>query len=166
MYTIPKSETKGILTFFPDKTVYVTLQGRAVQNYSPPGGSKSRYEVMDAKIAEKLWKAGEFFILVKNVFDRNLFVYDVTADPSSPDVLYACGFESSAWRSADGGETWKRIRGYNFKWGYRVVPDTENPGKVFITTFGGGVWYGPAEGDTDAPEDIVTEGVRYEDLGR
>jgi photosystem II stability/assembly factor-like uncharacterized protein len=102
----------------------------------------------------------------KSVFDRNLYVYDVTADPSNPDVLYASGFESSAWRSGDRGSTWKRIRGFNFKWGYRVVPDTEDPGKIFVTTFGGGVWYGPAEGDADAAEDIVTEGIRYQDLER
>ena len=102
----------------------------------------------------------------KTIFDRNLYVYDVVPDPANPDVLYASGFESSAWRSADGGETWKRIRGFNFKWAYRVAPDTQHPGNVFITTFGGGVWYGPAEGDADAPEDIVTPGLRYEDLGR
>ncbi len=27
--------------------------------------------------------------------------------------------------------------------------------KIFIITFGGGVWYGPAKGDMKAVEDIV-----------
>jgi photosystem II stability/assembly factor-like uncharacterized protein len=86
-------------------------------------------------------------------------VYDVTIDPRDPEVLYACGFESSAWRSADRGKTWRRIPGYNFKWGHRVVPDPVNPGMIYITTFGGSVWHGPAVGDSSAPEDIVTPQV-------
>jgi hypothetical protein len=28
--------------------------------------------------------------------------------------------------------------------------------KIYITTFGGGVWHGPAAGDPKALEDIVT----------
>jgi len=80
----------------------------------------------------------------------------VTVDPRNPDVLYACGFEHSAYRSADRGETWKRIRGYNFKWGHRVIPDPGDPRMIYITTFGGSVWHGPALGDPSAPEDIVT----------
>jgi outer membrane cobalamin receptor len=86
IYTTPRSEAKGILTFFLDKTVYMTLQGRAAQYYAAPGGSKSRYEVMDAKIAEKLWKSGEFFILVKNVFDRKYEV--VNGYPMPPQEFF------------------------------------------------------------------------------
>jgi photosystem II stability/assembly factor-like uncharacterized protein len=80
-------------------------------------------------------------------------IYDVTADPRDPHVLYACGFESSAWRSGDRGETWHRIRGYNFKWGHRVIPDPLNPAFIYIATFGGSVWHGPAVGDPNAMED-------------
>jgi hypothetical protein len=89
-------------------------------------------------------------------FDGDRFIYDVTIDPRDPNILYACGFSSSAWRSDDKGLTWTRIKGFNFKWGHRVVPDPYNPDKIFVTTFGGSVWYGPAKGDPDAPEDIVT----------
>ncbi len=95
----------------------------------------------------------------RNVFDRDQHVYDVTIDPRN-GVIYAAGFESSAWRSDDGGRTWRRIPGYNFKWGHRVIPDPRDPDKIFITTFGGSVWYGPAEGDPDAIEDIATRAVR------
>ncbi len=83
-------------------------------------------------------------------------VYDVTVDPKSPGVVYACGFSSSAWRSTDHAETWNRIKGYNFKWGHRVMPDENDPSKVYILTFGGSVWHGPATGDPKAREDIVT----------
>jgi outer membrane receptor protein involved in Fe transport len=82
LYTIPRSVAKGILTFFPDKNVYVTLQGRAVDNYVKPGEPTWRYEVMDAKIAEKIWKTGEFFISMTNVFDRKYEV--VIGYPMAP----------------------------------------------------------------------------------
>jgi hypothetical protein len=94
------------------------------------------------------------------ILERDQHVYDVTIDPANPKRLYACGFESSAWRSDDRGATWQRIRGYNFKWGHRVIPDPVDSSKIFITTFGGSVWYGPAAGDLTAKEDIDTPWVR------
>ncbi|MDR3674624.1 MAG: hypothetical protein P4N24_03990, partial [Acidobacteriota bacterium] len=97
----------------------------------------------------------------RNKLSRDQHIYDVTIDPRDPRILYACGFESSAWRSTDRGETWTRIRGYNFKWGHRVIPDPQNPAMIYVTTFGGSVWYGPAEGDPQAVEDIVTPAVGY-----
>lgn len=83
----------------------------------------------------------------KNVLDRDQHVYDVTIDPRDPNVLYAAGFESSAWRSSDRGEHWTRIPGYNFKWGHRVIPDLEDPKMVYISTFGGGMWHGASSGN-------------------
>jgi photosystem II stability/assembly factor-like uncharacterized protein len=97
----------------------------------------------------------------KQVLDRDRHVYDVTIDPANPAQLYACGFESSVWRSTDRGETWARVRGYNFKWGHRVIVDPVQPGSIYVTTFGGSVWHGPAAGDPDAIEDIVTPAVSY-----
>ena len=82
-------------------------------------------------------------------------VYDVTIDPRDDTVLYASGFDQSAFRSSDRGLTWTRIRGFNFKWGHRVLPDPRDPGKIYVTTYGGGVWHGPAVGDPDAAEDVV-----------
>ena len=87
-------------------------------------------------------------------------IHDITYDPRI-GVFYACGFNGSAYRSEDSGKSWKRIKGYNFKWGKRVEPDPTNPEKIFIITFGGGVWYGPAQGDPNAAEDIVTEVIAY-----
>jgi photosystem II stability/assembly factor-like uncharacterized protein len=51
----------------------------------------------------------------KHVLRDDQHIYDVTLDLHDPRVLYACGFEASAWRSDDRGETWRRIPGYNFK---------------------------------------------------
>jgi photosystem II stability/assembly factor-like uncharacterized protein len=81
----------------------------------------------------------------RRVLSEDQHVYDVTVDPRDPSLLYASGFSSAAWRSADRGLTWRRIRGYDFKWGHRVIPDPRRTGWIFISTFGGSVWYGPAE---------------------
>jgi hypothetical protein len=82
-------------------------------------------------------------------------VYDVTVDSKNPNILYAAGFESSAWRSTDRGVNWTRIPGFNFKWGQRVIPDPLDPDKIYVTTFGGSVWHGAVDGQS-RPLDIVT----------
>jgi photosystem II stability/assembly factor-like uncharacterized protein len=97
----------------------------------------------------------------RQVFARDQHVYDITFDPRNARTLYACGFESSAWRSTGRGETWQRIKGFNFKWGHRVIADPQDPSMIYITTFGGGVWHGPAAGDAQAVEDIVTPVLAY-----
>jgi len=97
----------------------------------------------------------------RNVLSRDQHVYDVTIDPRDPEIVYATGFESSAWRSADKSVTWKRIAGFNFKWGHRVIPDPSDAGKVFITTFGSSVWHGPAQGDAGTPDEIATPEVAH-----
>ncbi len=91
----------------------------------------------------------------KTVLPQSQHVYDVTIDPGNPSLLYASGFDQAAFRSADRGETWTRLRGFNFKWGHRVVPDLADASKVYVTTFGGSVWHGPALGDAAAIEDVV-----------
>jgi photosystem II stability/assembly factor-like uncharacterized protein len=92
----------------------------------------------------------------KPIFQESQHVYDVTIDQRSPDTLYISGFDAGAWRSTDAGARWTRIRGYNFKWGHRVIVDPRDESRIFITTYGGSVWYGPAAGDPSATEDILT----------
>jgi len=91
----------------------------------------------------------------RQVLDRDQHVYDVTADARDPRLLFAAGFESSAWRSTDRGEHWARIAGFNFKWGHRVIPDPLDKASVYVTTFGGSVWHGSINGQPK-PLDIVT----------
>jgi len=91
----------------------------------------------------------------RQVLNRDQHVYDVTIDPRNPDVLYAAGFESSAWKSGDRGEHWTRIEGPNFKWMHRVIPDPSDSEKIYITTFGGSVWHGNANAKP-GPQDIAT----------
>ena len=94
------------------------------------------------------------------VLQKDQHIHDITYDPRSK-TYYACGFNSSAYRSQNKGETWSRIKGYNFKWGKRVDIDPSDPEKIFIITFGGGVWHGPAKGDENSIEDIVTPALAY-----
>ena len=120
--------------------LYLATWARAKGDHGDGGG------VFLSKDAGKTWE---------QVLDRDRHVYDVTIDPRDAKILYEVGFESSAWRSVDRGEHWTRIPGFNFKWGYRVIPDPSDPQKVYITTFGGGVWHGTITND-DRILDIAT----------
>jgi photosystem II stability/assembly factor-like uncharacterized protein len=91
----------------------------------------------------------------KQILDKDRHIYDVTVDPNDSSILYAAGFESSAWRSVDRGLYWDRIPGFNFKWGQRVIPDPLDRSQVYITTFGGSVWHGSVNG-REALVDIAT----------
>ena len=126
--------------------LYLAAWGRETPNGAVQGG------IFISADGGKSWR---------NALSRDQHVYDVTVDPRHPHTLYACGFESSAWRSTDRGETWTRIRGFDFKWSHRVIPDPRNPAMIYITTFGGSVWYGPADGDPHAVEDVVTKALAY-----
>ncbi len=91
----------------------------------------------------------------KQVLDKDRHIYDVTIDPKDSSVIYATGFESSAWRSPDRGLHWTRIPGFNFKWGHRVIPDPLHHDEIYITTFGGSVWHGSIDGKQGST-DIAT----------
>jgi len=36
-----------------------------------------------------------------------------------------------------------------------VIADPLDASKIYVTTFGGSVWHGPAQGDPNATEDVV-----------
>jgi photosystem II stability/assembly factor-like uncharacterized protein len=90
----------------------------------------------------------------KRVFQEDAHVYAAAVDPSNPSTVVFNTYDSAAFRSDDRGDSWRRLRGYNFKWGQRPVFDPNHPGMLFLTTFGGSVFYGPSAGDPDAVEDI------------
>jgi len=122
------------------KRLYLAAWSRATGTHGIGGG------IFLSEDGGKSWKS---------ILDRDQHIYDVTIDPRNPKQLYAAGFESSAWQSADQGEHWTRISSFNFKWGHRVMPDLENPEMIYITTFGGGVWHVALDG-RPAASDIVT----------
>ena len=91
----------------------------------------------------------------KQVLAKEQHINDLSIDTRN-NRLYACGFNGSAYYSVNDGNDWIRIKGFNFKWGRKAIPDPDDVEKIFITTFGGGVWHGPASGDQSALDDIVT----------
>ncbi|HET6176213.1 MAG TPA: hypothetical protein VFE61_04715 [Candidatus Sulfotelmatobacter sp.] len=124
---------------YPDR-LYLAAWAKATGDHGDGGG------IFLSENGGKSWK---------QVLEKDRHIYDVTIDPQDPKVLYAAGFESSAWRSADRGLTWTRIPGFNFKWGQRVIPDPLHHDEIYITTFGGSVWHGAVNGKP-APVDIAT----------
>ena len=130
------------LVYNPDNPaiVYLANWPQVVDGRSVGGG------ILKSEDGGKTWR---------RVFREDAHVYALAIDPDDTDKLYFSGFDSAAFCSTDGGESWKRIRGYNFKWGHRPVIDPVNPGMIYITTFGGSIFHGPAAGDPDDIEDIT-----------
>ncbi len=120
--------------------MYLTAWGHEGDNADSGGG------VYLSENGGKTWRV---------LYTGSQHVYDLTIDPRNPDALYICGFDAGAFRSLDRGLHWKRIAGFNFKWGHRVIMDPVDVSQIYITTYGGGVWHGPAAGD-NSPEDVVT----------
>lgn len=85
----------------------------------------------------------------KQVFDERVRVFAAAFDPLDSQTIFINTFQNAAYRSDDGGKTWNRIKGYRFKWGHRPVPDPWNPDMLFLTTYGGSIFYGPARGTRD-----------------
>jgi photosystem II stability/assembly factor-like uncharacterized protein len=129
----------------PDR-LYLAAWARATGEHGDGGG------IFLSENGGKSWK---------QVLDKDRHIYDVTIDPQDANVLYATGFESSAWRSSDRGVDWSRIPGFNFKWGHRVIPDPLHIDEVYITTFGGSVWHGAINGqpgDVDIATPVLEPG--------
>lgn len=70
----PKNQFKGRLTIAVDTDVYLTVEGRAVENYVRTGTPDWKYSVYDAKIAQKFGQKGkakgEIYFAMTNIFDR------------------------------------------------------------------------------------------------
>jgi hypothetical protein len=49
------------------------------------------------------------------------------------------------WLSKDNGSTWRAFISLPFSNVQRVEFDSSNPSGIYVTTFGGSVWYGSAE---------------------
>ena len=101
-----------------------------------------------------VYKTGDGGATWKQVFDERIRVNSAGLDTSQPNIIFINTFQNAAYRSENSGESWKRIEGYRFKWGQRAIPDIHNPGMLYLTTYGGSVFYGPAAGVPNAFEDI------------
>ncbi len=81
----------------------------------------------------------------RQVFREDAHVFGADLDPADPSIIVINTFDSAAFRSEDRGDTWRRIEGYSFKWGHRPVFDPHHPGMLYLMTFGGSVFHGPAK---------------------
>ena len=90
----------------------------------------------------------------RQVFDERVRVNSAGIDPARPETVFINTFQNAAYRSDNSGESWHRLEGYRFKWGQKAIPDINHPGMLFLSTYGGSVFYGPATGVPGAFEDI------------
>jgi photosystem II stability/assembly factor-like uncharacterized protein len=131
----------------PDK-ILISAWGRNTEDQFSPSIGGGIYISEDGG---KTWK---------QTLKKDQYIFDLTFDPRNK-MYYACGFSFSAYRSENQGKTWERIKGFNHKLGRRVDIDPVNQEMIYINTYGGGVWHGPAKGDPNAIEDIITPVLTY-----
>ena len=81
------------------------------------------------------------------VFTEAQHVYDVTVDPRDPNVLYASGFDQAAFRSVGPRGDLDAHPRLQLQVGPAGRPRPRDASKIYVTTFGGSVWHGPAAGD-------------------
>ncbi len=68
----------------------------------------------------------------------------VQLHPDNPDIIYYGGTHS-LWFSKDGGGSFVPYKKFPFLNVQHVTVDPKDPKTIFVSTFGGGVWKGPAE---------------------
>jgi photosystem II stability/assembly factor-like uncharacterized protein len=75
--------------------------------------------------------------------------FGATVHPRKPNWVYLCIAEGETsaglWLSKDAGKTWGALEGMPFRNAQRVTFDPGDDSLIYVSTFGGGVWRGPAE---------------------
>jgi photosystem II stability/assembly factor-like uncharacterized protein len=75
--------------------------------------------------------------------------FGATVNPGKPDWVYMCipegGDEPGLWLSKDAGKSWKPLEGMPFRNAQRVTFDPSDDSLIYVSTFGGSVWRGPAQ---------------------
>ncbi len=71
-----------------------------------------------------------------------LQAHTITLDPDKPDTLFMGSDGQGMMWSKDGGAHWEELTGVPFACPQQVTFDPQDPTKIYIATFGGGVWKG------------------------
>ena len=75
--------------------------------------------------------------------------FGATVSKHNPDWVYLCIAEGAdhagLWLSKDAGNTWTALEGLPFRNAQRIAFDPDDDSVIYVCTFGGSVWKGPAE---------------------
>lgn len=66
-------------------------------------------------------------------------------DPYNPERIWVTTGTSGMVMTSDGGRTWREVKGMPFRPANRVTVDPQDHDTIWVSTFGGGIWKGPAE---------------------
>ena len=75
----------------------------------------------------------------------NSHVYGVAVDPRNPAHVVWSNFENQVWESFDGAKTAAPIKGFTFKWAHQPIFHPSDPNRLYVATFGSGLWMGKSE---------------------
>lgn len=65
-------------------------------------------------------------------------------DPYNPDRVWVSTGTHGTLVTTDAGKTWKPVKGIPFKGVNRITVDPADHEVIWVSTFGGGIWRGPA----------------------
>ncbi len=134
--------------------------------YDPSNPKQLYIACWPSKTINEDLKKGGVFVTVDdgeswtNILNPDIHTFAVTVDEDNPANLYVTTFNSATYKSEDKGRSWKKLKGFNFKWGHRVILDKHDKDMLYITTFGNSTWHGPRDGDPDAWEDYYDIDVK------
>ena len=85
--------------------------------------------------------------------------FGATVRPDKPDWVYLTLTYNDAaspplWLSKDAGTNWEPFENYPFCSAHRVHVDPEDDGTIYVTSYGGSVWKGPAEPEQNTAQDM------------
>jgi photosystem II stability/assembly factor-like uncharacterized protein len=80
----------------------------------------------------------------KQIFNPDIHVYHLLVHPKKPGHLLITTNNGILFRTGDHGKSWRKVKGFYFRLIHRAFSDPHNPDMVYVTTFGGGLYYGPA----------------------
>lgn len=75
---------------------------------------------------------------------RGLESFFVRLHPANPEVVYYSTGTQGLMLSRDGGKQWELFTQLPFDNIHRVTFDPQDENTIYVTTFGSGVWRGPA----------------------
>ena len=121
----PKNENRIFMTAAtaPGKT-----QGGAYRTID--GGKTWTHVLKDADVAKSGGSGYDHFM-------------SVAVFPDDPKLVYVGTTSHGLWFSRDGGDTWNHYSAFPFANVQSINFHPDDHTKLYLTTFGGGVWVGP-----------------------